>query len=116
MNNSNCDVSIGHSADSLTFSCADSANITLTSGNSTPIQKSRKMEETGRVERGRESNQDFHQVNDSFNNWYDHFVEFHILPVSKKQKTIRDVKEYCGNCGRRRRKNENFCPSCGDRF
>ena len=73
----------------------------------------KETEETGRVERGRESNQDFHNVNEEFNSWYDHSVEYHILPISKKQLTIQDIKKYCGQCGRRRRKNENFCPSCG---
>ena len=74
---------------------------------------SKGTEETGRVESGKESNQDFHSVNEEFNSWHDHVVEYHILPVSKKSRTIQDVKQYCGECGRRRRKNENFCPSCG---
>ena len=97
----------------ITYCCSgDSKNV---GANAYQNQAKKGSEETGRVESGRESNQDFHSVNEEFNSWHDHVVEYHILPTSTKQKTIQDIKQYCGECGRRRRKNENFCPSCGCR-
>ena len=73
------------------------------------------MEETGRIERGKKSKQDFVNVNKDFSTWYSHSVTYHILPLSKKPKTIQDIKQYCSSCGRRRRKKENFCSNCGQK-
>jgi len=74
------------------------------------------MEETGRIEQGSESNQDFVNSQDSFESFHSHSVEYIILPVSKKSTTIQDIKQYCSGCGKRRKKNDNFCPSCGTKF
>ena len=74
------------------------------------------MEETGRVEEGSHSNQDFVNTNEDFESYCSHTVEYIILPISKKNTTIQDVKEYCSDCGRRRRKSERYCSSCGTKF
>ncbi len=74
------------------------------------------MEETGRIADGQESDQNFHITNDEFESFSSYSVHYKILPKSKKQVTIQDVVQYCSECGRRRRKNQNFCPSCGKKF
>jgi len=80
------------------------------------VNASHPVEETGRIEQGSESNQDFQNVNDTFESYHSYTIEYRILPVSKKPKTINEIKEYCSNCGRRRKKNDIFCPACGQRF
>jgi hypothetical protein len=73
--------------------------------------------ETGRVEKGDLSNQQLVDTDDHFNSYHSHMVSFKILPLSQKQFIdSKDIRNYCGNCGRRQRKNDNFCPSCGDRY
>lgn len=109
-------------------------NITYTSGNETlsydpdsisskatydtnPLRSARSVEpnkmETGRVERGSESDQRFRFVNKEFNTWASNKVVYHIYPTSQKERTIDDVRVYCSNCGRRVRDGENYCPQCG---
>jgi len=102
---------------SITAYCC-SSDVSLTSGHQfdNAPKRSAQMEETGRIEEGSHSNQDFVNSHEQFESWYDHSVTYRILPLSKQPKTIHEVKEYCSNCGRRRRKNENFCPSCGTKF
>ena len=79
-------------------------------------QANNDTEETGRIEQGSQSNQDFVEGSGEFNYYATHTVKYKILPVSKKPVSTRELREYCSGCGRRRRKNENFCPSCGRRF
>lgn len=73
------------------------------------------MEETGRIADGQKSNQNFHTMNEEFESFSSHSIHYKILP-KKKQLTIQEIVQYCSECGRRRRKNQNFCPSCGKKF
>lgn len=73
----------------------------------------KKMEETGRIEQGSVSNQNFVQTGDEFEYSPSHEVSFKILPASKKTTRVNEIKQYCSDCGRKIRKNENFCPKCG---
>ena len=73
--------------------------------------------ETGRVEKGGKSDQSFQTVNKSFNHYACSTSIWKILPVSQKQYDNKDLKVYCGNCGKKRKKDsDKFCSSCGTKF
>lgn len=72
--------------------------------------------ETGRVEKGERSDQVFTYDNSTFSNFPFDFDEWTIRPKSHLRLTSKDIKVYCSSCGRRRRKSENYCPSCGKKF
>ena len=76
------------------------------------------MKETGMVEKGGKSSQEFGTT--SFEACYlpFHTVEFKILPESLKPVGINDKnKEYCTGCGfRKRDENWKFCPKCGTKM
>lgn len=71
--------------------------------------------ETGRVEKGSDSDQEFKYVTKSFEFSAFHTVEYKMLPVSQKINTAEDinVKVYCTNCGAKLGKTDKFCASCG---
>lgn len=90
-------------------------NASLTSG--TISKKSLKTIETGRVEKGSNSDQSFTYDSSSF---YSYAVEtnvWKIKPESTKIKTKEDLVMYCGECGSKRKKDTHkFCPHCGTKF
>lgn len=72
--------------------------------------------ETGRIERGSNSNQRFDNIDTSFE--YAAFVTetLHILPMSRKPVTSGDLKKiYCHQCGRKIKAGFRFCPFCGSK-
>ncbi len=73
--------------------------------------------ETGRVEKGSDSNQTFKIVDKDFDYYAFHTVEYKLLPVSQKVNTAEDinVKVYCTNCGSKLGKTDKFCSNCGTR-
>lgn len=80
--------------------------------------RSRKMSksiETGRVEQGGASSQQFKTVNKSFEYLPFHTIEYKLLPVSQKVNTLEDIniKVYCTNCGAKIGKTDKFCGQCG---
>lgn len=101
------------------FNDTDGSSITLTSNNSDAqlsLDQPKNTEETGRVELGSKSHQQFKEVAMDFGAFHDFYTEYHILPMSKKHTRPHEVKNYCSDCGRRRRKNDRFCPNCGTKF
>lgn len=81
--------------------------------------------ETGRVEEGSKSNQDFSVSNRIFDAFSSSVFEYHIMPTShrpRKAKKNRDVivaddiRTYCPGCGRRLKRGWNFCAGCGKKF
>jgi hypothetical protein len=73
--------------------------------------------ETGRVEKGSNSNQDFNYDNTTFNSWVSVRRTWKILPESQKIYAVEDLKVFCTNCGTRRKKDSHkFCPNCGNKF
>jgi signal peptidase I len=73
--------------------------------------------ETGRVEKGSNSNQSFTYDNSSFytfpfqTNWWK------IKPQSTRPLVIEDLVVYCTECGAKRKKdNHKFCPHCGTKY
>lgn len=115
------------SLDSLSFDSIDNAPEELSRGivdSSREIKSSfgkkrmrSKKVETGRIEHGNSSAQQFENVNLTFNSYMDSYVEYQILPFSqKKSTTINDIKRYCSSCGKKCKQNDNFCTKCGTKL
>lgn len=79
--------------------------------------QAKKSIETGRVEMGSASDQEFRTVNKTFEYSPFHIIECKMLPVSQKINTADDinVKVYCTNCGSKLGKTDKFCSNCGTR-
>lgn len=76
-----------------------------------------KEKETGRVEQGGHSNQNFTNYSGSFNSWISTTVYIKINPISDKPLEIKDLVQYCTNCGTKNKKgNYKYCPKCGQQF
>lgn len=73
--------------------------------------------ETGTIEKGDASKQDFEYSYDNFNSYTTNVVEWKMLPLSRKPVTSSEMKVFCTNCGTRKRKQSHkFCPNCGTKF
>jgi hypothetical protein len=72
--------------------------------------------ETGRVEKGDTSKQSFTNSYENFKYNVAHQVTFKILPLSTKNKTTQDIRQYCTECGTKTKTNFKFCPSCGNKL
>ena len=73
--------------------------------------------ETGRIETGSQSTQEFNNVNIDFE--YSPFVteKIKLLPISQKPFTANDLhKIYCPECGRKLKSTYKFCPFCGSKI
>ena len=68
--------------------------------------------ETGRVEKGNKSDQEFGTSYEMFNTNVSWIKEWKILPYSQKDKTIKDLVKKCA-CGTKMKDNYKFCPNCG---
>lgn len=100
------DSSTGNSANSnVMFTSTGNVGMGITNP-SQPLKVSeqKKSIETGRVEQGSESSQEFVTEYGTFNSWRSHFVEYHLLPVSQKPNEKRDLVVYCTGCGVKIRK------------
>jgi hypothetical protein len=77
-----------------------------------------RFKETGRIEKGSDSKQEFESVDMDFNVYPSNYSTWRILPLSEKPFTAKEVNVlYCGNCGIRRKKDTHkFCPHCGTKF
>jgi len=74
-------------------------------------------EETGRIERGSKSKQKFYKTNYDFETFASYTEEFQIFSLSKRVVNIQEaIREYCTQCGKKRKKNFLFCPKCGNKF
>jgi len=96
------------------------ANINLTSLNtsndtaSRSLTKKSKSIETGRVEKGSSSNQEFNSVSKNFNSWTVSTSVWKLLPESQRPVEKRDLIEKCPKCSTKLKKSSwKFCPECG---
>ena len=69
--------------------------------------------ETGRVEKGSESDQEFGTSYEMFNTNVSWVKEWKILPYSAKDITTKDLIRKCNGCGTKVKDNYKFCPQCG---
>lgn len=77
----------------------------------------KKTVETGRIEKGSDSNQNFTYDNSNFYSWTSWTSKWKILPFSQKPLVKEDIKVYCGECKTKRKKDSyKFCPQCGTKF
>lgn len=73
--------------------------------------------ETGRIEKGSNSDQSFTYVDKTFNQFTVSTSFWKILPSSQMRYESNDLKVYCGNCGTKRKKDSyKFCPTCGHKY
>ena len=103
-----------------TLGSMDFAPQSVNSGNLNKRSKSLKSSksiETGRIDKGSESNQTFGYDHSTFNTWWTWSTQWKILPLSQKPVVSEDIKVFCTNCGTRRKKDSHkFCPNCGMKF
>ena len=100
---------------SMSYSANNLVGGTLSSANNSK----RSLTETGRVEKGSQSNQNFQTVNKKFHHFTTNIVEFHIKPTSQMHIDVKDINKmgrYCTKCGRKGKPADNFCAGCGNRF
>ena len=93
-------------------------NITFTSSNSIGVNASylSKTIETGRVEKGEKSKQQFTNSYQNFEYFVSHKISLKILPLGTKNKTTDEIKHYCTECGTKTKSKYKFCPSCGNKL
>ena len=73
--------------------------------------------ETGRIESGSKSKQNFSTTNQDFEFSTCAVSEWKILPESAKQTEVKDIRNYCSACGTRMKKQSwKFCPNCGEKL
>jgi hypothetical protein len=97
-------------------------DITFTTSNSAPMSYYSNTSsvsntiETGRVEKGEESKQQFTNSYQNFEYFASRQIIFKILPLGIKNKTTDEIKQYCTECGVKMKPNFKFCPSCGNKL
>ncbi len=114
----NASVDLTNCAGSITFDSMDGTLSIDTPSENKSLKRSfarSKSIETGRVEKGSDSDQKVVTVNKTFDYFAVHTVEYKMLPVSQKINTVEDiqVKVYCTNCGAKLGKGHRFCGKCG---
>lgn len=110
----------------LTTSAVDTSFTTDTSLNyNKPLNKLRKTVktfggdkiETGRIEEGGYSNQQFENVYRNFSSGSFSTETIKLLPTSQKQYNSNDLKKhYCTQCGRKISMKHRYCPYCGHKI
>jgi hypothetical protein len=101
------------SVSSDTFRSKFDTSKTLLSGKPNSLKKKSKSIETGRVEKGDESDQSFTNSYEQFNYHTSHTIKFKIEPASTKNIEVDEIRNYCPECGKKQKKEHKFCPSCG---
>jgi hypothetical protein len=101
---------------STTTSTYNTSNTTFTSSVDMNVLRSKKSIKTGRVEKGDTSKQSFTNSYQDFKYNTCHEIGFKILPLSTKNKTTEDIRQYCTECGTKTKTNFKFCPSCGNKL
>jgi hypothetical protein len=96
-------------------------NFTTCNGNSVMFTTTNNLcsisTETGRIEKGNNSGQNFTYDYSSFNYTPRTIVSWKLLPTSVKPYDSKDLKKYCTNCGSKIKKDSfNFCPNCGQKI
>jgi hypothetical protein len=79
-----------------------------------PIKRTKSTKETGRIEKGGNSDQKLNEIDMKFSTFSMSNYVFKLLPTSEQQITVKNLKKYCENCGYRiRSQSAKFCSSCG---
>jgi hypothetical protein len=118
---------IGGISANLFNTSATYSTSTTSFGNATPTSGERRISldkpeneskiETGRIEKGSNSNQTFGYDNSNFYSYHSWISRWKILPSSQKAITKEDLVVFCTECGAKRKKDSHkFCPHCGIKF
>jgi hypothetical protein len=99
-----------------TFRSKFDTSKTLLSGKPNSLKKKSKSIETGRIEKGEQSNQNFTNSYEQFNYHTSHTIKLKIQPTSTKNISVEEIRQYCTECGTKTKKNYKFCPSCGNKL
>lgn len=111
--------------DSFTTSTVSnySSTVEYNSKPKTPINMGKKLfkqskeVETGRVEKGEHSKQDFVFENRTFNTYPSFTESITLKPTSQKPVEVSEIRTYCTKCSHRRKKDSwEFCPNCGTKY
>ena len=83
--------------------------------------KSNSIVETGRVEKGEESNQNMNMVDVDFDSFPFHTINYQLKPESNMSRSVsyqsKEIRNYCSNCGYRIRKQSwKYCPHCSEKL
>ena len=103
------------SVSSNTFRSKFDTSNTLLNGRHKQPKKSKSIE-TGRVEKGAESNQTFTNSYEQFQYNTSLTIQFKIQPLSSKNINVEEIRQYCTECGTKMKSNYKFCPSCGNKL
>lgn len=95
------------------FSAQDYKLKSLVARSSAGGQSASLPKETGRVEKGSSSNQNFSTYSGEFNSYVSTNVFYKILPISAKPMEASDLVVYCTECGTKAKKGGKFCSNCG---
>lgn len=99
-----------------TFRSKFDTSSTLLNGNPNSLKKKSKSLETGRVEKGEQSNQSFTNSYEQFNYYTSYTIKFKIQPIGIKNINVEEIRQYCTECGTKTKSNYKFCPSCGNKI
>lgn len=79
-----------------------------------PLRMKKDLKETGRVEKGSESDQSFSNYFGDFETYSSNVVTYKVLPLSTKPEEISEYATYCTECGTKNKGSKyKFCPKCG---
>lgn len=82
--------------------------------NKTLYKLSKESIETGRVEKGSRSNQEFEYCDIDFDYYAFKTENIHILPTSQKKVNVEETRRrYCSQCGKKVSPKDKFCSNCG---
>lgn len=101
--------------DAVEFTTTNSTNTLMSVNNCCSYSSEYKStKETGRVERGGESSQNFEWGTGNYSSIFKYSSEYQIFPRSAKPTEISEIRSYCTQCGSRiKKKSWKFCPGCG---
>ena len=78
------------------------------------LKRSKESIETGRVEKGSRSNQEFEYCDIDFEYYSFKTEQIHILPTSQKKVNVEETRRrYCSQCGKKVSPKDKFCSNCG---
>lgn len=81
-------------------------------GFSKSLSKTKSIE-TGRVEKGSTSGQQFTEIAMDFETFTFHTITYKLMPISQKPAEFNELKLKCTSCGTKIKSNWNLCPVCG---
>lgn len=104
------------------FDASSSATMdNLTLDMNTPIgcynTSTKNLVETGRIEKGSESEQEMKIVDMQFEPNAFHTIKYQLKPTSQLNVDVSEIRNYCSRCGYRLRKSSwKFCPKCSEKL